>query len=206
MGRNASLNAKSRPLLTEDETKDAKATVAMVLCATGALQRGTLTFGDWKECFRAVRGKDCLRIDRKAKNKSKIVRIDSMTPEQLAVIEVAEEMPGLCQAKRNVIARRIRHLRACISAALSLSTSRKIKALRKTAVRNLRFVSSQYQNTGRGFSEIVTSGANLSKTVSKCMLTFQKQIEDGEKILTAQAMDGIPFAKARTLKTFAELR
>src|SRR4051812_19332221 len=71
MGRTASLRAKTRPLLTPEERQDVHQATALVLVATGALDRGRLTFGDWKTCFRAVRGPLCLRIDRKAKNKSR---------------------------------------------------------------------------------------------------------------------------------------
>ena len=46
MNRHSALRAKSRPLLTPEERDDVRQTVAFVLCATGALERGTLTFGD----------------------------------------------------------------------------------------------------------------------------------------------------------------
>lgn len=39
MGRKASLNAKTRPLLTSEEEADARQTCALVLIATGGLER-----------------------------------------------------------------------------------------------------------------------------------------------------------------------
>src|SRR4051812_19693042 len=63
VSRKASLNGKMRPLLTEEETKDAGQTAIFALLATGAYQRGTMTLADWKVAFRSVRGSDCLRID-----------------------------------------------------------------------------------------------------------------------------------------------
>jgi hypothetical protein len=73
-------------MLSETEEMDVAQAVAFALVATGAMQRGKLTLGDWKEVFRAVRGPDCLRIDRRSKNVSEIVSVDTMTEEALAVI------------------------------------------------------------------------------------------------------------------------
>jgi hypothetical protein len=205
MTRHASLNAKSRPRLTREERDDVRQTVAFVLCATGALERGTLTFGDWKECFRAVRGADCLRIDRQAKNRSEILRIESMTPEQVDVISAKENLRGLSDARRKVIARRMRYLRACFLAFSATDISRQKKHNRRKGVRVLRFLASQFKTTGEGFSEIVDTEKDLSKRVSDCIGFFKERVKKGEEILTAESLAGIPFKKVRTLKTFASL-
>lgn len=206
MGRKASLEAKSRPRLTEEEKADTKQIVALVLCATGTLGRGKLTFGDWKECFRAVRGKNGLRIDRKAKNKSEIVRIDTMTPESIAVISVQEEVPQLSDARRRVIARRVRYLRACALAWCATDTSRQRKHNRQKAVRVLRFLASQFCSTGEGFAEIVETSKDLPKRVFDCMEKFRQIIAKGEVILTEESLRDVPARKARVLKSFADLQ
>jgi hypothetical protein len=205
MNRQSALRAKSRPLLTAEERDDVRQTVAFVLCATGALERSTLTFGDWKECFRAVRGPECLRIDRKAKNKSEIVRIDTMTPEQVDVIAAKENLPGLCDARRKIVARRLRHLRACCLAALAANPNRQSKHNRRKAIRVLRFLASQYTAKGEGFSEIVDTARDVPKRVSDCMAKFKYLVQVGEELLTAEALRDVPVRRVKVLKSFAEL-
>ena len=207
MSRKSCLEAKSRPLLTREETLDVKQTVAFVLTATGAMERGNLTFGDWKECFRAVRGKNCLRIDRKAKNKSEIVRLDTMTPEQVDMISALENVPALSDFRRGVIARRVKYLRACSLAAIAETPSRKSKAIRLKSVKVLRYLSSQFLATGQGTGEILNAEhcGDMSKRLWDAMKRFKKQVEDGEEILTAQSLAGVPLKKIRTLKSFASL-
>ena len=205
MNRHAALRAKSRPRLTREERDDVRQTVAFVLCATGALERGTLTFGDWKECFRAVRGPDCLRIDRTAKNKSEIVRIDTMTPEQVDIISAKENLPTLCDARRKVIARRVAYLRACALAWCATDTSRQRKHNRRKVIRVLRFLASQYKTTGEGFAEIVRTERDLPKRVFDCIADFKDIIKKGEALLTAASLRDVPAVKVRVLKSLAEL-
>ena len=205
MTRNACLSAKVRPLLSEQDEQDTRQTCAMVLCATGTLYTGTLTFGVWKECFRLARRN--LRIDRQAKNKSEIVRIDAMTPEQVDCIAAETGFHALPLARRKVIARRIRYARACIAAKFQSDTTRQRSHNRRKALRMLRFCASHFHKTGEGMSEICDSKTVIDTTrgLRQSKAVFQKYLDKGEEILTASAMEGIPLKKFRIIHSLANI-
>jgi hypothetical protein len=208
ISRKASLNAKSRPMLSEEEEIDVAQTVGFVLIATGAMERESLTLSDWKEVFRAVRGADCLRIDRKSKNQSEIISVDTMTEEALAVISARLNIRdnGLDKVKRRIQARKIRYERACIMAKFQADTSRKRKAGYRGACGFLRWISTYYTSgKGKSLSDIITAFSatdRQSKSLWDAAERYRDYIETGEAILTGEAMADIA---PRTYKSFEDL-
>ncbi|MEA3207333.1 MAG: hypothetical protein QOE70_390 [Chthoniobacter sp.] len=206
--RKACPSDKVRPMLSETEVADAKQTTALALIATGALERmahgGRMTLGDWKVAFRAVRGADCLRIDRKAKNQSEVVSISSLTPEAANFIAATQGFPTLPQARRDAIAREVRYLRACFFARFKADASRKRANSYRNANRFLRFTLSQYKATGAwGHAEV--SNGNSPQSFRMAHDTWRKYRDAGEAILTAESLAFIPAKKDRTLRAFADI-
>lgn len=204
VSRNSSLAAKLRPLLSPEEEKDAKQTVALVLVATGALERGRLTLGDWKEVFRAVRGANCLRIDRQAKNKSEIIRIDTLSPEAAEIAAVTLALPTLPATRRKVIAKRVRYMREQMLATFRGDTSRKRKNSYRKARCFLRFTLSHYKATGAwGHSEI--SKGNTPASFRMAAMEFRDYCEKGETIMTAESLAFTPAKVERAFRAFADI-
>src|SRR4029434_9390993 len=132
------------------------------LISTGALERMAqgerMSLNDWKVCFRAVRGADCLRIDRRAKSGNEILSIDSLTPEETDFLAARERLPELTIARRAIIARKVRYTRAQCFAAFDADASRKRKSNLRTALRFVAFLCSQYKQGGaHGIAEIIES-------------------------------------------------
>lgn len=203
---------KVRPMLTPEEEADAKQTTALALVATGALERlamgGRMTLADWKVCFRAVRGPECLRIDRRAKSGNEVLSIDSLTPEETDYIAARECLPQLPKARRAIIARKVRYTRALCFAAFEADASRnRLSNLRK-ALRFVAFLCSQYQANGaHGIAEVVNSQSAEADALLTALRVrkarFVDYIAKGESALTAQALERTP--EERTLRTFADL-
>jgi hypothetical protein len=206
--RKARPSDKVRPMLSEVEVADAKQTTALALISTGALERmaqgGRMTLGDWKVAFRAVRGAECLRIDRKAKNQSEIVAIDSLSPEAANFIAASQGLPTLPQVRRNTIARHARYMRSQILAAFQGDTSRKRKGSYRVARNFLRFSLSHYKATGKwGHAEI--SDGNSPQSFRMAHLTFKKYCDKGEAFMTSEALAFVPATRERTLRNFADI-
>jgi len=208
ISRQASLGAKSRPLLSPQEEMDVRQETAFVLVATGALERDTMTFSDWKEVFRAVRGRNCLRIDRRSKNRSEIVSIDTMTEEALDVIgaRIGSGIgDALKAASRATIARKIRYEHSCLIAAFNASTSRKRKSAYHGALRFLRWLSSYaISRNGNSLSDLVTLTGTNDASASRRMAAMRYcDFRDiGEVILTNEAISDIA---PRVYKSFEDI-
>jgi hypothetical protein len=203
---------KVRPMLTEDEIADVKQTTAFALISTGALERMAqgerMSLNDWKVCFRAVRGADCLRIDRRAKSGNEILSIDSLTPEETGFLAARERLPELATARRAIIARKVRYTRAQCFAAFAVDNTRtRVSTLRK-ALRFVAFLSSQYKRGGaQGIAEIVDSQSAEADALFTALRVrkarFVDYLEKGERELTRRAEETLP--EVRTLRSFAEL-
>ncbi len=208
MTREASLSAKGRPLLTEQECQDARQSVAMVLCATDGASRleagERLTLEHWKLMFREVRGRDCLGIDRRAKNKEGHARFDAMTEAEISMASLKLELPTLPAARRSIIARQVRYARAVVSAAFHADPSRKAKANFRFASKFIRFLASQYKQGGEfGIGE-VTKG-NTGEALRVASFTFRNYFAKGEAILTAEALASIPVKMTREFRAFSDI-
>ena len=167
-------------------------------------QGGRMTLGDWKVAFRAVRGAECLRIDRKAKNQSEIVCIDSLTPEAANFIAATQGFPTLPLARRNAIARQVCYIRAQMFAHFKGDTTRKRKHRYKVAMRFLRFSLSQFKASGQwGHAEI--SKGNSSASFRMAHEEWRTYCRIGEEILTAESLALVPAKRDRTLRAFADI-
>jgi len=202
--RKASLEAKVRPLLTPEEEADTRQTCALALISTGAFEAQRMTLATWKVAFRAVRGADCLRIDRKAKNQSEIVRIDTLSPEAAEYAAATQGLPTLPLARRKVIAKRARYVRAQMFANFNADKSRKRKARFHAGHRFLRFLLSHYKHTGAWGIGEVTSG-NTSASLRMAHSRFKQYCEDGESLLTAESLAFVPARRERTLRAFSDI-
>lgn len=199
MGRIASLRAKSRPLLSEHDQQEVAQTVSLVLCATGTVQRMAeplataqgprglvVSFADWKACFRAVRSKGCLRIE------TGHCKADAT---DIATLHEASEADAIgCavgrffrvdraqEIRRQVIARRVRYLRACINARFATDPSRQRKHNRAKALRFLRYLASQYS---AGMGEVEILDADTPEAAYMARNRFEKYVAAGEAALDA---------------------
>lgn len=186
MSRAASLRAKSRPMLSPWDEQDVSQTCALVLVASGAFERGMLTFSDWKACFRAARSKACLRIE------TGHCKADAT---DIATLHEASEQDAIGCAigrffrvdrslaiRRSVIARRVRYLRSCILARYAVDPSRKRKANRNMAMRYLRYLTSQY---GAGLGEVEILDASTQEAAYMARNRFEKYVAAGEAALDA---------------------
>lgn len=205
VSRKASLEAKVRPLLSKEETEDVKQTVALALIATGAFESGKMTIGAWKVAFRASRGAECLRIDRRAKSGNEILSIDSLTPEEISYIAARENLPVLPTARRLIVIRKLRYMHAQIFAAHRADSSRKSQSRLRFALRFCRFIASHYKagSGSLGLSE-VTKG-NDSSSFRHAHETFRKYLSEGEEILTAESLANIPAKVVREMRAFSEI-
>lgn len=208
MGRTASLNARTRPLLTPEEEADTKQIVAMVLHVTGALEKETMRvrenepFAIWRLCFSEVRRN--LRIDRNSKRgqSDTSTPIDLLTETDAQYLSTRERAP-YSAARRIAIARKIRYQRSLCFTAHAIDPSRKRNATLRTMLAFSRYVASAYSTQARGIFEIVESTADDDNALHALTHRFKRYTATAEEHLTAQAMDGV---KARKLefKTFAE--
>jgi hypothetical protein len=176
MTRRAALRAKLRPLLSEWDCQEVRQTVAMVLTSNGAIYRDKLTLADWRACFYASRV--LLRIDRK-------LREDTTELATLDRIAITVTEPTKFTARRNVIARHARWLRACIRRAYQADKSRKRNACYKRAHQFLRCVISQAGNAG--ISNATIADCATLDGLRMAAMRFRQYCEAGEKLLQREA-------------------
>lgn len=200
--RTASLNARTRPLLSHTEEQDARQTCALALARCGALERGKMTFPDWKIVFREVRRE--LRIDRNSKRGQCDTAnpIDLMSEAEADFLTAKLRAP-YSQARRVAIARKMRYIRALVFTSFSLDEKRPRIATFKKQLGVCRFLCSLYSGTSRGFSEIM-GDAEGESSMRSTIKRFRDYIATAEEYLTAQALQGV---KARKIefKSFADL-
>lgn len=205
--RKASQEAKMRPLLSEQEMADVQQTVTLALLATGAFESRAMSLSVWKACFRAARGRDCLRIDRKAKSGNEQFSIDALTDDEIANIAATEGF-DLLPAKRAMIARKVSYARSLCFAAHRAEVAegkRQAKSNLTKALAFVAFLASQYRQTGKGISEVVNSESSEMDALLIALRMKKSRFEDycakGEKTLTSESLA----AKPLTSGTFYSL-
>ena len=227
VSRKASLNARSRPLLSQWDSEEIKQAVGIALVATGAWEREAMTFADWKPCFRAAR--KAINVDRDSKrgqstSSTPIHLLDQITDSQARAMAVSEFQADIhvakvngktektlqakhfkpyLEAKEAIVARKIRYEVDCLRASFALDRSRKRKASFKKQLRVLRYLASIYKATGQGFSEITTGDSDDNLAV--IMFDYREYRKRGEDSMTAETLKDAPKARKVELKSLSEI-
>jgi hypothetical protein len=202
VSRKASLEARSRPLLSKWDCEEVTQSVALALVATGAWERETMNFGDWKPCFRAARLAISVDRDSKRGQCATSNSLDAMSDEELQYMAAKERKPYM-QAKEAIVARRIRYEVDCLRAFRDADPSRKRKANFKKQLRVLRYLASIYKATGQGFSEITDGDSDDNLAV--IIFTYREYLKKGEIILTAETLENTPKVRRVELKSLSEI-
>lgn len=206
VSRKASLNAKTRPLLSEWEMEEVHQTVALVLISREVAPDARLSLGDngdWKAVFQAVRA--LLGIDKKARSNREFVACESLPDETLhcaplpAFVAHPAEIRELFAAYRQRMARKYAYARSMAHAAFQADTSRKRRDTYKRTVRTLR---AHIRVTFRQVSTPLFEGKSADARYVRDN-RLRDYLEDGEKALNETQETRV---ESLTLHSFTQLR
>lgn len=224
--RGQSLNAKSRPLLSEHDEADTRQTCALVLLrlglpdATRLAVRTTETVAvvcplfSGSRCERAsyqsasrtlglTRWKAVFRASRKALRIDRQVREDATDFTTSPEIDVAIEHPEISAERRAKLSKQLRYAHTLLHAALGADTSRKRKSTFRTHLRTLRAFAGIW--TG-GFAKHPLCEGNSEDALNVVLHRFRAYLDKGENALTTAALANVPQgAQERELRSFAQI-
>lgn len=222
--RAQSLDAKSRPLLSREDEKDAEQTCALALLHTGLTPATKLAIAATERiqslcplfhrsaCERAsyraaartlglVRWKAMFRAVRSTLRIDRRVREDATDFSTMPEIAVTVENPEMSVERRKRLTRMVRYAHSLLHSALAMDDSRKRRSTFRRHVGTLRAFTAIWSG---GFTHHPLCEGDSEGALRKVLQRFREYLEKGEGNATFASLEGVPVgAQVRELRTFA---